>query len=447
MDLPVLVHPATLSWGKVALHEKTTIDQSLEIKNVSGQTQSISLAHVQAIPGHFGKAQIVPMQVDLAPFASRVVRVSLTPQLPTALGDFSDTEGDLLIAIAGRSDPLRVPMWARTMRAPARSGETVLLVDDDSGRRIEDPYMAALQKAGYTFVHWNVTSLDSYPTQQYMLNFPVVVWFMGSTSLNQPTAALSVEPFNRRIQFNVALTRYLARGGGLLLSGMDWSDQQELSVFGQQVLHIRQFDRDEFISVSSNGSILAEQTSFSITGVQGSPIAAGLSGFTANFDASITNYSDTFSVAATAIAKPALIANRKTNEVIAMTVETSSYRTVFCAFPLERLSSEGMNRVLSNSLDWLAAGESLSLSLLAIEPTVQSDNRLALPASLTVEGLSFFVGHDCFLDDIPVEIVAVEMPGTLKINVPRDLPPKRYSVTLRSPDGQESSLPAAFLVE
>jgi len=447
MSVPVLVNPATLSWGKVAIDRTAVIEKAIRVNNVSGQTQSISISHAQAVSVRGGAATIVPSRFDLAPFESREVRVAMTLSPPSNLGDFWDTDGDLLVEIAGQPNALRVPMWARTMKAPARSQQQVLLVDDDGGQSIESEYAEALRKAGYDFVHWNVNSLDSYPTQRYMQPFPIIVWFMGSSSLNVPSAGDALEPFNRRIQFNVTLTRYLARGGGLLLSGMDWSDQQEYSAFGQQVLHIRQFQRDAFVTYSSSGAIETQETPLSIAAVRASPIALGLTGLSADFDATVPNLSDILSLDSNAIAKPALIANRNANEVIAMTVETSSYRTVFCAFPLERLSVQGMDRVVQNSLDWLIEGPRMNLSLLSIEPSVQPDNRASLPATLQLEGLSFFIGHDVFFNDIPVEITGIQMPGTVEINVPSGLPPERYDITLRSPDGQETRLPAAFTVE
>ena len=447
MNLPVLVTPATLSWEKVVINKATATERAIQVKNVSGQTQSISISHAQAVSVRGGAAEIVPSQFDLAPFESREVRVRMNFSPPPNLGDFWDTEGDLVIEIAGQPNAPRVPMWARTMKAPARSQQQVLLVDDDGGESIERQYVAALRNAGYDSVHWNVNTLDSYPTQRYMQPFPIVVWFMGSSSLNVPSAGAAFEPFNRRIRFNVALTRYLARGGRLLLSGMDWSDQQEHSSFGQQVLHIRHFEQDAFVTYSSNGTVQTQQRHLSITAVRDSPIAPGLSGLSADFDATVPNLSDILSLDSNAIAKPALIANRNVNDVIGMTVETSSYRTVFCAFPLERLSAQGMDRILQNSLDWLIDGPKMNLSLLSIEPTVQHDNRMPLPATLLLEGLNFFIGHDVFFDDIPVEITGIQMPGTVEINVPGGLLPRRYDITLRSPDGQETRLSAAFTVE
>jgi hypothetical protein len=69
-----------------------------------------------------------------------------------------------------------------------------------------------------------------------------------------------------------------------------------------------------------------------------------------------------------------------------------------------------------------------------------------LPATLQLEGLSFLIGHDVFIGDIPVEVTGIQMPGTVEVNIPSGLPPDQYDITLRSPDGQETVLPAAFTV-
>jgi hypothetical protein len=70
-----------------------------------------------------------------------------------------------------------------------------------------------------------------------------------------------------------------------------------------------------------------------------------------------------------------------------------------------------------------------------------------LTVILTVEGINFLVGHDVFLNDIPVEIKSINMNGTLEILIPAGLPQGLYDITLQSPDGQSTILSEAFQVE
>jgi len=130
-----------------------------------------------------------------------------------------------------------------------------------------------------------------------------------------------------------------------------------------------------------------------------------------------------------------------------MTAETGSYRAVFFSFALERITNNGMNSIIKNSLDWLAEGPKELLSIRSIEPVIQSDNSVPLAVRLTVEGINFLAGHDVFLNDIPVEITSIDMNGDVEILVPAGLSAGLYDMTLRSPDGQSTSIAGAFQVE
>jgi hypothetical protein len=331
------------------------------------------------------------------------------------------------------------------MKVPAAEGK-VLLIDDDGGESIENQYIEAIELAGYESTLWDVNALDAYPSVAYMQNFDVVSWFMATTSLNAVTDN-RVQLLNYRTRFNVELTHYLAQGGRLLISGMDWSDQQERTQFGQQVLHIIEFKHDPFMSYSVDGGILSQETTLDISEITDSPIGLGISGLSAEFDANFPNMSDILVVDGSGVSKPALFTNQNPEDVIGITAETGSYRAVFFSFALERISNNGMDIIMKNSLDWLMEGSKELLSIRSVEPEIQNDNSVPLAVSLTAEGINFLVGHDVFLNDIPVEIKSVNMNGTLEIVVPADLPYGLYDITLISPDGQSAVLPGAFQVE
>ncbi len=78
---------------------------------------------------------------------------------------------------------------------------------------------------------------------------------------------------------------------------------------------------------------------------------------------------------------------------------------------------------------------------------MQHDNSLSLPVTLSVEGINFLIGHDIFLNDIPVKMTAIDMDGIVDITVPAGLPSGHYDITLKSPDGQSTTLAQAFKVE
>jgi hypothetical protein len=285
-----------------------------------------------------------------------------------------------------------------------------------------------------------------------MQKFQVVSWFLATTSLFSVRDKNTLS-FNERTRFNVALTRHLAQGGRLLVSGMDWSDNQEETLFGQQVLHISEFIHDPFVQYTPTGDVAFQETLLDISSVIDSPVAQDLPELQASFDSDVANMSDTLVLDNSGIAKPALINNQNPEEVIGITVETDSYRAVFFSFALERILFEpriaidGMNIIIKNSLDWLMNGQRKLLSIHSVEPKIQTDNSTPITIKLTVEGINFSVGYDVRLNDTPVEITAIDLAGNIEIVVPAGLPNGLYDITLVSPDGQSNVLSERFIID
>jgi len=152
------------------------------------------------------------------------------------------------------------------------------------------------------------------------------------------------------------------------------------------------------------------------------------------------------------VAKPALMTNQDPNDVIGITVETGSYRAVFFSFALERISnsrvsSNGTNMIVKNSLDWLMEGPRNLLSIKSVEPQIQSDNSNSLALTLVAEGINFLVGYDVFLNEILVAVTSIDLEGNIEILVPAGLPRGIYDITLKSPDGQKTTTSEAFTIE
>jgi hypothetical protein len=250
----------------------------------------------------------------------------------------------------------------------------------------------------------------------------------------------------------VELTKYLAQAGRLLVSGQDWSDQQQDSIFAQQVLHISEFVHDPFVQYSFNGEILSQQTTLDISEVMDSPISLGVPDLSAEFDANFPNMTDFLTLDNSHVAKPALVTNHDPNDVIGITAETGSYRAVFFCFALEqisnsRASSNAMFMIVKNSLDWLMEGSRNLLSIKSVEPEIQNDNSTPLTVNLVTEGINFLDGYNVFLNDIPVAVTSIDLNGNLEILVPAGLPPGLYDITLTSPDGQSTTISRAFTIE
>ena len=446
MNLPLIATPATISWANLLVDSLTESERTVSLRNISEQPQSIFISMELSRTDLIESVDIVPNQFDLAPSESIEVLLKLEFNPTSQLGEFEDISGDVIIDMDNQAEVLRVPVWARVMKVPAPQGN-VLLIDDDGGDSIENQYIEAIDLAGYEPTLWDVNALNAYPSLEYMQNFQAVSWFMATTSLNAVSESEMQVLLNYRTRFNVELTRYLAQGGRLLVSGMDWSDLHEHTPFGQQVLHILGFMHDPFVSYSTDGEILYQETTLYISEMTDSPIGEGISGLNVEFDANFPNMTDILILDDSDVAKPALFINQNPEDVIGITAETGSYRAAFFSFALERISNNGMDIIMKNSLDWLVGGSKKLLSVHSVEPEIQNDSSVSLTVTLTVEGINFLVGHDVFLNDVPVEIKSVNMNGTLEILVPAGLPRGLYDITLQSPDGQSTTLSEAFQVE
>jgi hypothetical protein len=201
------------------------------------------------------------------------------------------------------------------------------------------------------------------------------------------------------------------------------------------------------MSYSIVGDILSQETILDISEITDSPIVQGISGLSAEFNDDFPNMSDIIVLDSSDVAKPALFTNQNPEDVIGITVETGSYRVVFFSFALEQISNNAMNTIIKNSLDWLIEGSKELLSIHSVEPETQNYNDASSVVTLTVEGINFLVGHDVYLNDVPVEIKSINMEGILEILVPAGLTEGLYDITLKSPDGQSTVLPGAFHVE
>jgi subtilisin family serine protease len=443
VDVPILALPPTLSFCRRMVSKTATAQHTFTLENVSNADQSLSLRVEVRTPGLLGSSSVIPSEVVLRPGGRKEATLTLVFDPPAALAKDVDMDGDVVIEAEGLEEPLRVPFWVRAIRAPEAKG-SVLLVDDDSDKGSEVWYEAAVRAAGYDCTTWDMMAMGQCPDGQYMLNFRTVVWFMATTSLYEISNEQGEERFkkalNDRIRFSAELTRYLARGGSLLVSGQDWSDAQEETPFGQYVLHVRPFDKDPHYSADE----LVRTTT--IVTVSGSPVATGISTEDLHFDTDFENWTSSVKADSSGYAKAAFRSLRRPAGDVGVTVESCSYRVVFLGFALERLSESPMNRIIKNSLSWLGDKQPESLSILSIEPSSQPDNSSALTVALTVTGVNFPVGNYVRLDEINLPVTSFKECGRLEVVVPAGLPNSLYDVSVQTPDGQVATVPNIFKV-
>jgi hypothetical protein len=140
----------------------------------------------------------------------------------------------------------------------------ILLVDDDAGADYERWYKESIDSLKTLYRIWTVVT-DGSPTQDTLLNYPVVVWFTGFDSLNTLT---STDQTN--------LTGYLNQGHNLFICGQNIGQNIETTPFYSNYLHAQ-------YAVSNTGIVfMVGVPGDPIGGVYGDTIVTGGSGGAAN---------------------------------------------------------------------------------------------------------------------------------------------------------------------
>jgi len=148
MEVPVIVTPATLSYGNVMIDEVTEVEKTFQLENISQKPQSVSLSLDQFGSERVQTAEIFPIQFDLVPAQSTEISLKVKFIPPDQLGDSEEINSDVIVTIDGQSEPLRVPIWGSILYTPVVQG-SVLLVDDDGGGTIETKYIQSINLEGY----------------------------------------------------------------------------------------------------------------------------------------------------------------------------------------------------------------------------------------------------------------------------------------------------------
>jgi hypothetical protein len=345
---PIVTTPATISFGKNTLYDTTTLTKTVTIKNVTDQSQTVSLSTEFQNQVYISSVSIEPNQFELSPSDSIEVTIDLQVTPPQQLLQESNISGDLLITVDGSDSQSLVPIWLRIVNVAAPEGQ-ILLVDDDKGTNTENKYTQAIEDAGYISTTWSVETNNAYPTKEYMQQFNTVVWVMVKKSLVTETEAQYITAYNERTRFQVELTKYLALGGNALLSGMDWSDYYDTSSFGSQVMHISQFSCDPFISYNFRGFVQYQVANLQMYPVSNSPIQFDSSSFTANFDSTYYNFADIVETDQSGIVQPVLYTNEDPAGTLGIAIDSASYRYLFYSFPLERMKGNGLNEIMKTA--------------------------------------------------------------------------------------------------
>ncbi|RJP32894.1 MAG: hypothetical protein C4527_05420 [Candidatus Omnitrophota bacterium] len=354
-----------------------------------------------------------------------VFDVNLPVDSSLAGGDF---EGDLILTNETTNANYSIPVWGRIFNIEEPVGD-VILVDDDGGRVFEQYYQARLDEIGVTYMTWDVKSRKQFPTLDYLLRFKTVIWFLSETSLNSITDESSREyadAYNPRHLFEMALMKYLTRGGSLILSGQDYFDDMETSAFSQDVLRVEMAQRD--------------QTALLVHGVDQSPVGGGFGTFSLDFPEGYDNLPDDIRPLDDAVVQAAYYVDEDMNRTVGVTIDACSYRAVFFAFPLEVLPPIAGAKILRKSMKWLQEKEvvlSSSPKITKVAPTIINIHDEDGPYSITIEGEGFVLptGYRAYLDFFPIHPITRETCNTLTGTVPAGISAGVYNLRVVTGDG------------
>lgn len=426
-----LVVPSALSFGVIPTD------------SFHDDVRRISVVNPTALAGEYQVVQgtnpdfsltVTPDQFSLDAGESTELEVQRSGGTAQTIGDM---EQRLTIINLQTGNTSVVPVWARVTSSPNEPG-TVLLIDNDQGvpggESFEQFYIDRLETLGESVVHWAVADRGGvYPPLETMQSYDTVIWFLSGTSLfglGPQTSVSYINGFNERHLFESDLALFMANGGRLLVSGMDFFDGKENSVFAREGFGAQMGTHDHGAS--------------SIAGIDGNPVGEGIPTQTV-IPGVLEDFTDLIGLVGDPIAQPAFMVDGDPSQVGGITVETCIYRAVFLTFPLEALADEGAEAILRNSLTWLRDGIPGTTSLTGVTPAqVEEPTGNDIEITIAGEGFTYVDGYRAEVGFVPVENLERIDCTTLRGTVPASLPHGTYTLHLVHGNGMRLQLANAL---
>ncbi|MEW6238268.1 MAG: S8 family serine peptidase [Candidatus Omnitrophota bacterium] len=435
-EADTVVVPSILSLGKYMLYSKETAAKPFTIVNVSDRECEYALTRDSS--ENTIQTVLSEDRFTIAPGGKKEIRVSFI--IPSSLAS-GDHESNLLLKNETTGKTYPIPFWVRTEPVNQPSGN-ILLVDDDEGESYQTFYQEALTTAGYSYSTWDVKTIGEYPTLNYLSAFRTVVWFLSTSSLNsydQSTDAgyeKYVTAYNSRHLFESAMMLYLTGGGTLFLTGQDFLDDKEEAAFPQEILGVEMADHDHGANT--------------IQGFPENTIFSEIGNINLSYPGNFENFPDLIApIASRGIATSAFYANGNKNNVVGVTIETSGYRAIFLAFPLElSTSTSEAATIIQKGLQWLEEAESASPRLTRITPDTIDLSQNSGPVPIAIEGDGFFFanGYRAYLDFATIDRLQRVDSHSLSGEAPAGLQPGVYTLKVQTGDGRRLQLENALTV-
>lgn len=309
-----------------------TVTHTVRVRHIGMRGSADSLK--VSLEGGAWATTLSPTRVTLSPCASQIFTVTVTPP-PDAGVDVTDLL-TLTVDSTLLGSPLTAPLRTKT---PA----PVLLVDDERWYPMETYYLEALEARGVPFDLWSTDhgragGLHTGPLTKATLDrYPIAVWFTGYDWYAPVTS-----------QEETLLIDYLSAGGRLFLSSQDFLYHHEDALLAERL---------GVAEVVHEGQV---EVAF---GVAEHP--AGGSWGPVELVYPFRNWSD----GAEPDRGAAVVARAAGGAPVALAAQgrqTSTWRSLFYAFPVETLPLEARADALSRGVGWLSP---LGRSRWSVTPT------------------------------------------------------------------------------
>ncbi len=335
-------YPATVPGVEVIIDTTTTQDFALTplpTYVVSGQVTDVGT-------GLPLLAQVEVLNTPIAPVSTNPVDGSYEIEIPLGSYTFKVTsilhlpEEREVVVDADKTEDFALP------HVPC-----ILLVDDDDNSPDVQPYYTLpLDVLGYDYYVWEVTK-DGNPQAADLMGYSMVLWFTGAPFSSTFTA-----------DNEAAVAAYLDTGGNFFLSSQDYLYEMELTLFGENYLHIGGYKDDV-------GQEL----------VLGLNVFAGLGPYDLVYP--FIDYADQITPDSEALA-----AFEGPKGTTGISYAGASFNTVFLGFPLEAVPETGRTAILATLFDFFGGCEvpcnSVSIASLVSDSPVLLGETMSFTATV-----------------------------------------------------------------
>lgn len=226
----LIFNPPSVSLGHLVAQsgQSTYAEQSIQVQNVSGASQSYTTSGTPLSDGQFA-IHVSPSSFTLAAGETIELKVAIDIPAGASAGEY---EGQ--VDVQGPQH-LHLPLWGRLL--PAERGPKVLLVDNDGSSSLDLAdysayYTNLLDELNVDYTYLDVDALapiaQTLPDAIELLQHEVVLWFTGDNTFFDGSLPV---PTPLTIADQNILIAYLHSGGSLIATGQNIAEVSDIETF------------------------------------------------------------------------------------------------------------------------------------------------------------------------------------------------------------------------